>query len=195
MIASDGLSNHALDCAIRLGIQVLTLFPRLDAAAGPFNLSSGIPGRPVRPGRAEPNDIAFAVRTSGTTSKPKVVPISHRLAVARGRIECAAFNLDCRDRCLNFRPLHLHSALNAGLMVPLSAGGGVVLPDGFDAGAFLEQLDTFGVSWFLGSPVYHDAILEQTRADELILTAQIFDMDARLKSFAIAAEAARELQR
>ena len=163
MIASDDLNGHARDCASRLGIQILTLFPRLDAPAGLFTLSGGMPGTPAQPGPVEPNDVAFAVRTSGTTSKPKVVPISHCLAVARGRIEAAAFTLDHNDRCLNFRPLHLHSAINAGLMVPLSVGGGVILPPNFDAGAFFEQLDTFGATWFLGSPAYHDAILEQVR--------------------------------
>jgi acyl-coenzyme A synthetase/AMP-(fatty) acid ligase len=29
--------------------------------------------------------------------------------------------------------------------------------------AFLEQLDAFGITWFLGSPAYHDAILEHVR--------------------------------
>jgi amino acid adenylation domain-containing protein len=163
MIASDNLSGHARDCASRLGIQILNLFPRLDAPAGLFTLSGGMPGAPAQPGPAQPNDVALTIRTSGTTSKPKVVCISHRLAVARGRIEAAAFALEHNDRCLNFRPLHLHSAINAGLMVPLSAGGGVILPAGFDAGAFFEQLVTFGATWFLGSPAYHDAILEQVR--------------------------------
>lgn len=163
IIASDGLNGPARDCASRLGIQILTLFPRLDEPAGLFTLSGGMPGMPAQPGAVEPHDVAFAMRTSGTTSKPKVVPISHRLAVARGRIEADAFNLDHHDRCLNFRPLHLHSAINAGLMVPLSVGGGVVLPAGFDAAAFLEQLDAFGITWFLGSPAYHDAILEHLR--------------------------------
>lgn len=161
VIIADDSNGQMRDLASRLRIQLITLFPRLDAPAGLFRLSGGMPGTPAQPGPVEPTDLAFAVRTSGTTSKPKVVPISHRLAVARARSEAAAFNLGCEDRCLNFRPLHLHSAINAGLMVPLSVGGGVILPPRFDAGAFFEQLQTFGATWFLGSPAYHDAILEQ----------------------------------
>ena len=163
MIASDDLNPDVRECASRLGIQVLTLFPRFDAPAGLFTLSGGMPGTPARPGPVEPDDVAFAVRTSGTTSKPKVVPISHRLAVARGRIEAAAFDLDHSDRCLNFRPLHLHSGINIGLMVTLSAGGSIILPARFEAGEFFDQLDRLGATWFVGSPAYHDAILEQVR--------------------------------
>ena len=163
MIASDDLNGHVRDCASRLGIQILTLFPQLNAPAGLFTLSGGIPGKPSQLGPLSPRDVALAIRTSGTTSKPKIVLISHSLAVARGRIEAAAFNLADSDRCLNFRPLHLHSAINAGLMVPLFAGGGVILPPRFDASAFFEQLHAFDATWFLGSPAYHDAILEQVR--------------------------------
>lgn len=165
VIVSDGLNGHARACASRLGIQVLTLFPRANAAAGLFTLSGGMPGTPARPGPAGPEDVAWVMRTSGTTAAPKVVPIRHRLAAARGRIEAAAFGLGPADRCLNFRPTYVHSAINAGLMVPLAAGGGVIMPAGFDAGAFFEQLETFGATWFLGSPAYHDAILEQLRRD------------------------------
>jgi acyl-CoA synthetase (AMP-forming)/AMP-acid ligase II len=168
MIASDDLNAEARECASRLGIQVLTLFPRRDAPAGLFTLSGGMPGTPARPGPVEPDDVAFAVRTSGTTSKPKVVPISHCLAVARGRVEAAAFDLNHRDRCLNFRPLHLHSGINIGLMVTLSAGGSVILPAGFEAGEFFDQLHRFGATWFIGSPAYHDAILEQVRRDPAV---------------------------
>ena len=163
MILSDGMDGPARDCASRLGIQILTLFPQLDAPAGLFTLSDGMPGTTAQPGPVQPDDVAFAVRTSGTTSKPKIVPISHRLAAARGRIEAAAFDLKHHDRCLNFRPLHLHSGINAGLMVPLSAGGSVILPAGFDAVAFFDQIAFFGATWYVGSPAYHDAILEQVR--------------------------------
>ena len=163
LIVSDEASSTLRDCASRLGIQCLTLYPRHNEAAGLFTLSGGLPGAPPRPGAMMSDDTTLVMRTSGTTSKPKIVPISHRLAVARGRIEAAAFGLDRTDRCLNFRPLHLHSALNAGLMVPLSAGGGVILPDGFDAVSFFDQLETYAATWFLGSPAYHDAILEQVK--------------------------------
>lgn len=163
VIVSDEVNSALRDCASRLGIQCLTLFPRLEEAAGLFSLSGGMPAASERPGTMTPDDITLVMRTSGTTSKPKIVPISHRLAVTRGQIEADAFKLDHTDRCLNFRPLHVHSALNAGMIVPLSAGGGVILPDDFDAEKFFDQLETYAATWFLGSPAYHDAILEQVR--------------------------------
>lgn len=163
LICADAAPPAARAAAGRLGLETLTLFPSPDGPAGGFALAGGAPSTPVRPRRPGGGDLAMVIRTSGTSARPRAAPIRHALAVMRGRIEAEAFALSPEDRCLNFRPLHLHSALNAGLAAPLAAGGAVILPDAFEPGLALRQIVELGATWYLGSPAYHEAMLEALR--------------------------------
>src|SRR5258706_12043250 len=75
LVARDE-AGPAVAVAERLGIAIL----RLDAgedAAGTFSIDGPELGSAATPGLAQPDDVALLLHTSGTTSRPKLVPLSH----------------------------------------------------------------------------------------------------------------------
>lgn len=160
VIVSDNLSA-AEGVARGLGLAVIRLVAQSDEATGLFHLTGGPPGRAIRPGAAEPADIAVLLVTSGTTAKHKVIPVSHAVIARRAANNVASLGLAADDIGINFRPAHFAASMEGGLMVPLSVGGGVVIQDNFDADAFYRDLKDLGVTWYRGGPVYHEALLER----------------------------------
>ena len=109
------------------------------------------------------DDAGLLLHTSGTTSRPKVVPISQRnLARSAGNI-AASLELTSADRSLNVMPLfHIHG-LMAGLLAPLSVGATVVATGGFDAFAFFIQLSTFAPTYYTAVPTMHQMVIDRGR--------------------------------
>ena len=112
---------------------------------------------PVASTAPRPDDVALVVLTSGTTSTPKVVPLTHRALV------CAAGPrpIGPADRCLSISPLHTTSGLGFGLIMPLAKGASTVLTPGFDAALFFDWLETFKPTFFSASPTVHMAIIDE----------------------------------
>lgn len=82
-------------------------------------------------------DIALVLHTSGTTSRPKMVPLSHANILSSTENIIRTLELTSADRCLTIMPLfHIH-----GIMVTLSAlvSGGEVCPVGFDPQRFFRS--------------------------------------------------------
>ena len=82
LVVEAGSASAAIDAAKRLGVRVLTLTPRA-GGAGEFALSGDSPTRAGNRGFAAPEDIALILHTSGTTSRPKIVPLSQRNVAPR----------------------------------------------------------------------------------------------------------------
>ncbi len=118
---------------------------------------------PAEPNWSEPEHVALVLHTSGTTSRPKIVPLRHENLVGSAANIVASLKLQPTDRCLNVMPLfHIHG-LVAGLLAPLSAGGAVVCPPGFDPFKFFDWLNGFSPTWYTAVPTMHQVIL--ARAD------------------------------
>ena len=108
-------------------------------------------------------DIAFLLHTSGTTARPKRVPLSHAILCASARRIAATLHLSSSDRCLNVLPLfHIHGIV-AALLGSLSAGGSIACTPGLAYGDFLAWLDELQPSWYTAVPTMHQAILDQVR--------------------------------
>ena len=110
---------------------------------------------------AEPDDVAMVLHTSGTTARPKIVPLTQRnLAVSSGNIR-NSLALTAADRCLNVMPLfHIHG-LMAALLASLSAGASVVASPGFDAFKFFAWIDEMHPSWYTAVPTMHQLVLSR----------------------------------
>jgi len=138
---------------------VIEIFPKLDGPAGLFDLpgTSAASGSPSSIAEAE--DIALVLHTSGTTSRPKMVPLSHQnLCASAGHIG-QALALGPSDRCLNIMPLfHIHG-LVAAVLASLAAGASVVATPGFDAPRFFDWVAAFQPAWYTAVPTMHRAIL------------------------------------
>ncbi|WP_353211343.1 acyl--CoA ligase [Rhodovarius sp.] len=167
LVVLAGGETPARAVAQKLGIPLLELSP--GAVAGAFTLSGGRPGTAARPGLAEPDDVALVLHTSGTTSRPKIVPLSQRNLCASARHIGTALGLTAEDTCLNIMPLfHIHGLIAATLS-SLVAGGQVVATPGFNALKFFGWLDTEKPSWYTAVPTMHQAILERAKRNQEII--------------------------
>ncbi len=162
LIVEAGRGSPAAAVAQRLGIPVVELSATTDGAAGMFRLLAGNDvgtAAPTDASPARPDDIALVLHTSGTTSRPKIVPLAHRNICASAhniRTTLALSNQDCG---LNVMPLfHIHGLI-AGLLAPLSAGGEVFCTPGFDALHFFRWMEEAHPTWYTAVPTMHQTIL------------------------------------
>ena len=162
VVVQSGDDSPVRDVAARLGLPLIELEPRPDGPAGDFQLRSDLRATPARPGPAQPDDVALVLHTSGTTSRPKIVPLSHRNVCASARHIGDTLALGRDDRCLNVMPLfHIHGLI-AAVLTSVAAGGSVVCAPGFNALRFFGWLAAVEPSWYTAVPTMHQAIL--TRA-------------------------------
>jgi acyl-CoA synthetase (AMP-forming)/AMP-acid ligase II len=102
---------------------------------------------------------AMVLHTSGTTSRPKIVPLRQRNLVESARNIADHLQLTPADRSLEVMPLfHIHGIL-AGLLAPLSAGASVVCTPGFDAFKFHRWLDVLQPTYYSAVPTMHQMVL------------------------------------
>jgi oxalate---CoA ligase len=147
--------------AHHLKIAVLRLRPDQSAPAGSFALDGPTVHGPVKARMAGPNDTALLLHTSGTTSRPKLVPLTHANLAASAKNIGASLALTAADRCLNIMPLfHIHGLI-AAVRASLAAGGGVFCTPGFNALRFFTWLGETGASWYTAVPTMHQAILSR----------------------------------
>jgi acyl-CoA synthetase (AMP-forming)/AMP-acid ligase II len=120
------------------------------------------PQRSFEPGG--PNDIALVLHTSGTTSRPKQVPLLQRNLMASARTIAAHYQLSPADVSFCVMPLfHIHG-LVASTFAALGAGGAVITPRRFTPHRFWPQAREHGATWLSAGPTLHQMILD--RADE-----------------------------
>jgi acyl-CoA synthetase (AMP-forming)/AMP-acid ligase II len=114
-------------------------------------------------------DVALILHTSGTTARPKLVPLTQRNLCVSARNVAQSLALSPADRCLNLMPLfHIHG-LVAGLLASLSVGASVISPPGFSAVEFFPWLRNHQPTWYTAVPAMHQAILSRAafHADSL----------------------------
>ncbi|ARN83162.1 acyl--CoA ligase [Methylocystis bryophila] len=158
LVVEAGSLSPAIEAARKLGLLVLTLTPRA-GGAGDFALSGASRARADAPGFAAPEDIALILHTSGTTSRPKIVPLSQRSLAASAQNVARTLELSPADRALNVMPLfHIHG-LVAGLLAPLSRGGSIFCAPGFNALKFFAWMEEAEPTWYTAVPTMHQAIL------------------------------------
>ncbi len=160
LIILDGYDTHAAGVAEELGIPILKLKPD-DGASGCFSLSGLAQEKQTQPGIAEADDVALVLHTSGTTSRPKIVPLTHQNITASARNIQRTLKLTPVDRCLNVMPLfHIHG-LMAATLATLTAGASLVCTPGFYSPQFFEWVEEFRPTWYTAVPTMHQAILRQ----------------------------------
>jgi oxalate---CoA ligase len=162
LIVETGSESPALRAAEKLGVALLTLSPDRQVGAGAFELSGSPLGAAIRPGPVKPDDVALILHTSGTTSRPKIVPLHHANIWTSARNIATSLELSENDRALNVMPLfHIHGLI-AGLSAPLSRGGAVFCTPGFNALKFFAEMEEAKPTWYTAVPTMHQTIL--TRA-------------------------------
>ncbi len=169
LIVQAGADTPARAVAARHGIRVIELAVPTGAPAGVFELTAGNAGATVNGGPAGAGDVALVLHTSGTTSRPKIVPLNQQNLSASAASIGRAIALTAADRCLNVMPLfHIHG-LMAAVLATLAAGASVVCTPGFNALRFFAWLDELQPSWYTAVPTMHQAILARAARNQAIV--------------------------
>ncbi|MBL8199444.1 MAG: AMP-binding protein [Chromatiales bacterium] len=170
LVVEAGSGSPAVQVARELGIPVAELHVPPGAAAGRFELR-GAPGKADRLGPAGANDVALVLHTSGTTSRPKIVPLTHANVCASAGHIAASLALTPADRCLQVMPLfHIHGLI-AALLSSLHAGASVSCTPGFNALQFFAWLRDVRPTWYTAVPTMHQAILARAGRNREVITA------------------------
>lgn len=175
LLADQGM-EEARKVAAEAGLPVITVKMNhdpevsLDKIIEPLKLSNLV--KLVRP-----DDTAFILPTSGTTSTPKAVSISQSSACADAFAIHRWLKLNKKDRCLGVMPLfHVH-ALFAGLLASLISGGSFISTPGYLSDKFFYWLKELKPTWYSAAPTIHQAIADDASLD---LNQNILD-DSRLR--------------
>jgi acyl-CoA synthetase (AMP-forming)/AMP-acid ligase II/acyl carrier protein len=159
LLTSAQLNSASRRAADMLGIPVIDVSTRPDEAAGAFSIAVRAPQRAVDDAFSSGADDAFMLLTSGSTSRPKTVPLTHASVCLSAFNVGAVLALGSRDRLLSVLPLFHGHGLISGLLAALAAGSSVVCTPGFDATGFFGWLREFRPSWYTAVPAIHQAIL------------------------------------
>ena len=159
LIVASGSQTPAIAVAAKLGVAIIELKALPEQGAGNFELMSAQKGTPTSAGPAGADDVALILHTSGTTSRPKIVPLSHRNVCASARNISHTLQLTSADRQLHVMPLfHIHGLI-AGVLAPMAVGSMIFCTPGFNALKFFGWMKECKPTWYTAVPTMHQTIL------------------------------------
>jgi acyl-CoA synthetase (AMP-forming)/AMP-acid ligase II len=168
LIVEQGSASPAIAVAQKLGVRVVDLVVPPGAPAGSFTLQArdvGAATATPNGGFSQPADVGMVLHTSGTTSRPKIVPLSVGNLCASAQNICNTLQLTAKDIGLNIMPLfHIHGLI-AGVLAPLSAGSQVFCTPGFNALKFFTWMDEAKPTWYTAVPTMHQAIVGRAKGN------------------------------
>ncbi len=147
--------------AANSGIRVLDL-EASSSQAGQFHFRGLGATTEVPPDPGTADDVAMILHTSGTTSRPKMVPLTHRNLCASAAAIARTLALTPDDLCLNVMPLfHIHGLV--GVLLSSIAGASVICTPGFDSEQFPQWIAQCRPTWYSAVPTIHQSIIAMTR--------------------------------
>ncbi|MGI9261026.1 MAG: acyl--CoA ligase [Woeseiaceae bacterium] len=170
LIVEKGSESPAVQSATELGIAILEIDSEPGDPAGAFSIAGPATESVTdSPGMAQAEDIALVLHTSGTTSRPKIVPLSHANVCASAANIQQTLGLVADDVCLNVMPLfHIHG-LMAAILASLGKGSSVWCSPGFDALRFYSWLELAKPTWYTAVPTMHQAIIARAKRNQEIV--------------------------
>ncbi|KAK7279946.1 hypothetical protein RJT34_25007 [Clitoria ternatea] len=165
LITSKEGNEPAQAAASKLGIPHATAWlPEADDVELSLSLSQGESVTDSVPELTnDSSDVALFLHTSGTTSRPKGVPLTqHNLASSVENIK-SVYRLTESDSTVIVLPLfHVHGLI-AALLSSLAAGAAVALPAAgrFSASTFWSDMLTYNATWYTAVPTIHQIILDR----------------------------------
>lgn len=132
------------------------------AADGRVRLSSNGPTASGHVQNAD-DDIALILHTSGTTSRPKRVPLSQANLMRSAANVAATYQLTSDDVSLCVMPLfHVHG-LVASTLATFFSGGSVVVPAKFNPLSFWNIVREHRATWYSAVPTIHQVLLSRAK--------------------------------
>ena len=162
-IVAEGANLAVREAAAGLGLPIWQ--PRVD--------SNGVVELPELPTASRtsidapsPDDVALFAYTSGTTGRPKCVPLTHANVLWSSRNIAAHYDLTPADRSLVVLPqFHGHGLIGVTLST-LASGGSVILPPRFSASEFWKLFREHRATWYSSVPTIHQVLLERADSDD-----------------------------
>ncbi len=171
LIVDADSKTPASGVAEALGIPVIELRTSDFLEAGRFEirpLAEELPQRGAsEAGFAGAGDIALVLHTSGSTSLPKIVPLTHMNLVASALNVASSVALSGEDCCLNMMPLFHVGGLVDTLIAPLATGGSVISATDMSSRTFFECCREFRPTWYQGVPTMLQDIVRRIELDRL----------------------------
>jgi acyl-CoA synthetase (AMP-forming)/AMP-acid ligase II len=163
LIILSGMPSPAREVAAERGIRLLEITDR----AGLPQFCQVPPSTTVSSNQSSPNYTALILHTSGTTARPKIVPLTHANLCASANNIQRWLNLSPTDRCLNVMPMfHIHGLIGA-LLSSMAAGASVVCAKGFIATEFFGWLREYKPTWYTAVPTMHQSIVARAESENL----------------------------
>ena len=137
------------------GLLVIEAAIQADGAITMAALGKHSPATASEPGE---DDVALVVHTSGTTSRPKIVPLRQRNLAASVANIIPSYQLTSADVSVCVMPLfHVHG-LVASTLSTFGSGGTVVVPR-FSPTAFWPVVKEHAATWYSAVPTLHQMLL------------------------------------
>jgi amino acid adenylation domain-containing protein len=159
LLTREDINSACRGVAHALGLPIIDLSPQPRAGPGAFRLVGSATQHPAGGEFAHSTDDAFILLTSGSSSQPKMVPLTHASVCLSALNVGTALALGPRDRLLSVLPLFHGHGLISGVLASLAAGSSVICTPGFDAAAFFGWLKEFRPTWYTAVPAIHRALL------------------------------------
>src|SRR5205823_4144126 len=120
-----------------------------------------------RPARLYDDDLAVLMYTSGTTSDPKGVMLTHKNLLAEADAVFSFIQVGPEDSILAVLPLFHALAQMANLLLPFAAGARVVYLDSMNTSELLRALSERGITLFCCVPQFfyliHERVMQQVK--------------------------------
>jgi oxalate---CoA ligase len=170
LVVEHNSTSPAIAVAQKLGVPIIDL--TAGEVAGDFTLSprqAGSTAAAKQGGFAQPSDTSMVLHTSGTTSRPKIVPLSQANLCASATNIAATLQFQPTDCGLNIMPLfHIHGLI-AGVLAPLAAGSQVFCTPGFNALKFFGWMVEAKPTWYTAVPTMHQAIVGRASKNSAVI--------------------------
>lgn len=172
LVVAKGSETPAREIASKLNIPIIELIATPELGAGLYTLEGTTQEQPSSQlGFAQPDDIALILHTSGTTSRPKIVPLTQRNVCASARNIAATLALSPTDIELHIMPLfHIHGLI-AGVLAPWAAGSSIFCTPGFNALKFFGWMKEAKPTWYTAVPTMHQTILSRAAGNVDVIAA------------------------
>jgi oxalate---CoA ligase len=173
LLIEAAMESPAREIANERGIPIIELEVDPARPAGDFRLrcSAQLSNRALDANPARPGDVALLLHTSGTTSRPKIAPLTHRNVTASAENIRLTLRLTRDDVCLNIMPLfHIHGLI-AAVLASIAAGASVACAPAFDALKFFRWFAETNPTWYTAVPTMHQAILGRAARNTEVIKA------------------------
>jgi oxalate---CoA ligase len=161
VIIEENTSINAREAAKELNIKIINLKKQTISSSIILDIKIDENNEIEYLQESKKEDVSMILHTSGTTSRPKMVPLSQKNLITSAKNISNTLNLNKNDKCLNIMPMfHIHGLI-AAILAPIYQSGTIIAPPGFDALKFFRWLDEFKPTWYTAVPTMHQAILSR----------------------------------